>query len=470
MSTEPFAVGGFVPGKDAGAVQLMTGINQVTLAVDVLVVGGGITGLQASIDLADQGYQVALIEREASIGGKMIALSKVFPTLDCCSCITTPRMATAAHHENIQIMTTTEVLAVERKGHRFIANCLEKPRYVDTSNCTGCRECEQACPIKVADAFDSYLGAHSAIYVPFSTAMPQKALIDIEHCLFCGKCEKACPADCIDFTQEPRHLLIDAGAIVLATGFEITPPDAKKEYGAGRFRNVFDGLLMERLLAPTGPYGHVLRPGDGKEPESIAYVQCAGSRDETLGVPYCSRVCCMYAIKQAMLLAGTLPLADITIYYMDIRTFGKGYEQFYQNAKAMGIEFVRAKVAKISEDEHQNPVVRIELQEEQRIVDRTHDLVVLSVGMIPADNPEPVFGVPVADDGFIHIPDPNIAPCVTDQVGIYAAGAATGPMDIVDSIVTAGAAAAEAAAYLEALNEHMPLMYVTEAERSLSYA
>ena len=178
----------------------------------------------------------------------------------------------------------------------------------------------------------------------------------------------------------------------------------------------------------------------------------------------------MYAIKQAMLLAGTLPLADITIYYMDIRTFGKGYEQFYQNAKAMGIEFVRAKVAKISEDEHQNPVVRIELQEEQRIVDRTHDLVVLSVGMIPADNPEPVFGVPVADDGFIHIPDPNIAPCVTDQVGIYAAGAATGPMDIVDSIVTAGAAAAEAAAYLEALNEHMPLMYVTEAERSLSYA
>jgi heterodisulfide reductase subunit A len=300
--------------------------------------------------------------------------------------------------------------------------------------------------------------------------MPQKALIDIENCLFCGKCEKACPADCIDFTQMPRQMHIDAGAIVLATGFEITPPDAKKEYGAGQFHNVVDGLLMERLLAPTGPYGHVLRPGDGKEPESIAYVQCAGSRDETLGVPYCSRVCCMYAIKQAMLLAGTLPVADITIYYMDIRTFGKGYEQFYQNAKAMGIEFVRAKVAKISEDKQQNPVVRIELQEEQRIVDRTHDLVVLSVGMIPADNPGPVFGVPIGNDGFIHIPEPNIAPCVTDQIGIYAAGTASGPMDIVDSIVTAGAAAAEAAAYLEAHNGHMPLMQRAEAERSLSYA
>jgi len=229
--------------------------------------------------------------------------------------------------------------------------------------------------------------------------------------------------------------------------------------------------LMERLLAPTGPYGHVLRPGDGKEPDSIAYVQCAGSRDETLGIPYCSRVCCMYAIKQAMLLAGTLPMADITIYYMDIRTFGKGYEQFYQNAKAMGIEFVKAKVARISEDEKQNPVVRIELQEEQRIVDRTHDLVVLSVGMIPADNPEPVFGVPVGNDGFIHIPKPNIAPCVTDQIGIYAAGTATGPMDIVDSIVTAGAAAAEAAAYLEAHNGYRSAMLsIATAERSLSYA
>jgi heterodisulfide reductase subunit A len=440
------------------------------LMVDALVVGGGITGLQTAIDLADQGYQVAILEKEASIGGKMIALSKVFPTLDCCSCITTPRMATAAHHENIVIMTTTEVLAVERAGDRFKIDCEIQPRYVDTSSCTGCRECEHACPILVPDAFDSLLGAHSAIYVPFSTAMPQKAIVDIDYCLFCGKCQKACVADCIDFTQKPQKLSVNAGTIVLATGYEITPPNAKEAYGAGKFHNVIDGLLMERLLAPTGPYGHVLRPGDGKEPDSIAYVQCAGSRDETLGVPYCSRVCCMYAIKQAMLLAGSLPLADITIYYMDIRTFGKGYEQFYQNAKAMGIDFVKAKVASIEEDEHQNPVVRIELQDDQRIVERQHDLVVLSVGMIPATNPEPVFGVSVGSDGFVQIPDPNIAPCVTDQAGIYAAGAATGPMDIVDSIVTAGAAAAEAAAYLQAHNGHQRLAKHVVTERSLRYA
>ncbi len=441
-----------------------------TVKIDALVIGGGITGLQTAIDLADQGYKVAIVEREASIGGKMIALSKVFPTLDCCSCITTPRMATAAHHENIQILTMAEVTGIKRKGQRFEADCLIHPRFVDTDSCTGCRECEHACPVLVKDTFDVGLGAHSAIYVPFSTAMPQKAVIDVENCLFCGKCEKACVADCIDFTQTSRQIAIDTGTIVLATGFEITPPDAKEEYGAGRFHNVVDGLLMERLLAPTGPYGHVLRPGDGKEPDSIAYIQCAGSRDETLGVPYCSRVCCMYAIKQAMLLAGTLPLADITIYYMDIRTFGKGYEQFYQNAKAMGIDFIRAKVASIREDENQDPILRIERQDEQRIEDRHHDLAVLSVGMIPAHDPEPVFGVPVGKDGFIYIPDPNIAPSVTDQVGIFAAGAATGPMDIVDSIVSAGAGAAEAAAYLEALKVSMPLLAGEEMERSFSYA
>ena len=206
---------------------------------------------------------------------------------------------------------------------------------------------------------------------------------------------------------------------------------------------------MERLLAPTGPYGRILRPGDGKEPESIAYVQCAGSRDETLGVEYCSRVCCMYAIKQAILISGSLPLADITIYYMDIRAFGKGYEQFFQNAKAMGVEFIKAKVASIKQDENQNPVLRVELMEEgSRVEERTHDLVVLSVGLLPAYNPQAIYGVPVEDDGFVAIPAPNVSPCNTDRPGIFVTGTAAGPMDIVDSIVMAGAAAAEAAAYI----------------------
>jgi heterodisulfide reductase subunit A len=421
------------------------------LRVDALVVGGGIAGMQAALDLADQGYRVALVEREASIGGKMIALSKVFPTLDCCSCITTPKMSAVAHHENIQLFTYCEVQSVSENGDGFVAEVLKKPRYVDEDLCTGCRQCEYACPIDVPAAFDLGLGAHRAIRVPFSTAVPQYAVLDIENCLLCGKCERVCPASAVDFTQSSQEFEIETSAIVLATGYGLTPTDAKKEYGGGQLPNVVNALVVERLLAPTGPYGHVLRPGDGKEPDSIAYVQCAGSRDQSLGVEYCSRICCMYAIKQAMLLSGALPLADITIYYMDIRTFGKGYEQFYQNAKAMGIEFVKGKVAKITEDEDQNPVVRVELMDEgAQVAERTHDLVVLSVGMLPGYNPQSLYGISVADDdGFVEVLSPNMSPCVTSRPGIFVTGTAAGPMDIVDSIVMAGAAASETAAYLQ---------------------
>jgi len=420
--------------------------------VDALVVGGGIAGMQTSLDLADQGYQVALVEKEASIGGKMIALSKVFPTLDCCSCITTPKMSAVAHHPNIQLLTYHEIEAIERNGSVFSAEVIKKPRYVNEEDCTGCRQCEYACPITLPSLFDLEYGATKAVNVPFSTAVPQYAVLDIENCILCGKCAKACPVNCIDFTQEPETFHIEAKAIILATGFETTSRLAKKEYGADENHNVINAMFMERLLAPTGPYGRVIRPGDGKEPDSIAYIQCAGSRDATLGVEYCSRVCCMYAIKQAMLIAGSLPLADITIYYMDIRTFGKGYEQFYQNAKAMGIQFVKGKVASIKQDENQNPVLRVELIDEgSQVVERTHDLAVLSVGMLPHYDPEAIFKVSLGDDGFAYVPNTNAFPCVTEQAGIFVAGTSAGPMDIVDSIVMSGSAAAEAAAYIEGI-------------------
>jgi heterodisulfide reductase subunit A len=441
------------------------------LQEDALVVGGGIDGMQSALDLADQGYQVALVEKEASIGGKMIALSKVFPTLDCCSCITTPKMSAVAHHENIELFTYCEVKTVHENGNGFVAEVLKKPRYVIEELCTGCRQCEYACPIDLPNAFDLNLGAHRVIRVPFSTAVPQKAVLDMDNCLLCGKCEQVCPVGAVDFSQTPKTFEIEAGAIILGTGFALTPTGAKKEYGAGQLPNVVNALLVERLLAPTGPYGHVLRPGDGKEPESIAYVQCAGSRDQTLGVEYCSRICCMYAIKQAMLLSGSLPLADITIYYMDIRTFGKGYEQFYQNAKAMGIEFVKGKVAKITEDENHNPIVRVELIDEgSQVVERSHDLVVLSVGMLPDYDPQSLYGVAVAGDGFVAIPSPNISPCVTGRTGMFVTGTASGPMDIVDSIVMAGAAAAEAAAYLRAQNGGRQAAITANEERVLAHA
>jgi heterodisulfide reductase subunit A len=418
------------------------------LKLDALVVGGGIAGMQSALDLGDQGFQVGLVEREPSIGGRMITLSKVFPTLDCCSCITTPKMSAVAHHPNIHLLTYCEVQSVQENGSGFSATILKKPRYVNEADCTGCRDCEYECPITVPSHFDRDLGAYRAIRVPFSTAVPQKAVLDPDYCLWCGKCEKVCPTGAIDFSQKPETFTIQAASIIMATGFNLNPVDTKHEYGQGKLSNVIDPLMMERFLAPTGPYGRVLRPGDGKEPGSIAYVQCAGSRDATLGVEYCSRVCCMYAVKQAMLLNGALPLADITIYYMDIRTFGKGYEQFYQNARAMGVEFVRGKVASISEDEEKNPIVKVEMTETGEIVERRHDLVVLSQGIIPAYDPSQIYGVKLASDRFIDIPEPDAAPSMTAHPGIFATGTAMGPMDIVDSIISASAAASQASAYI----------------------
>jgi len=419
------------------------------LQADVLVVGGGISGLQAALDLADQGFRVIVVEREPSIGGKMIALSKVFPTLDCASCITTPKMAASAHHDNISILTYTRFESLEGTPGHFVARAVKKPRYVDEEACIGCRQCEYACPVSLPHEFEGGFGARKAIYVPFSNAVPQKALLDMESCVLCGKCERVCPADAVDFSQGPEELAIEARAVILATGFDLTPATAKPQYGYGKVPNVITGLQMERLLAPHGPYGRVLRPSDGKVPGSIAYVQCAGSRDKSLGVAYCSRVCCMYAIKQAMLLSGALPLADITIYYMDIRAFGKGYEQFFQNAQAMGIEFVKGKVARIAEGPGQSPVVRVEMLEEDGAPrERQHDMVVLSLGMVPAWRPERVLSVRTSGDTFIHVPQAKLRPSLTDQPGVFVAGTAAGPKDIVDSILEGGAAAMEAAIFL----------------------
>jgi heterodisulfide reductase subunit A len=419
------------------------------LQADVLVVGGGISGLQSALDLADQGFRVVVVEKEPSIGGKMIALSKVFPTLDCASCITTPKMAASAHHNNISILTYTEFKSLEGSPGSFVARAVKKPRYVDEDACIGCRQCEYACPVSLPHDFEGGFGARRAIYVPFSNAVPQKALLDMENCVLCGKCERVCPADAVDFAQQPEELTIEARAVIVATGFDLTPATAKPQYGFGKVPNVITGLQMERLLAPHGPYGRVLRPSDGKVPGSIAYIQCAGSRDKSLGVPYCSRVCCMYAIKQAMLLSGALPLADITIYYMDIRAFGKGYEQFYQNAQAMGIEFVKGKVARITEGENQSPVVRVEMLEEDGAPrERQHDMVVLSLGMVPAWKPERALSIKAAGDGFVHVPRMKLRPSLTDQPGVFVAGTAAGPKDIVDSILEGGSAAMEASIFL----------------------
>jgi heterodisulfide reductase subunit A len=268
--------------------------------------------------------------------------------------------------------------------------------------------------------------------------------------MLCGKCAEVCPTKAIRYDQKPRPLRIAAKTAVLATGFELSPVADKRQYGMGAIPNVIDALQMERLLAPHGPYGRVLRPSDGMIPDSIAYVQCAGSRDQSMGVSYCSRVCCMYAIKQAMLLSGSLPLADITIYYMDIRAFGKNYEQFYQNAKAMGIEFVKAKAAALEPGENGAVSVRFEDQTGQGATTREHDMVVLSMGMLPGWTPGQVCPADLSGDGFVASMHPKTAPVETSLPGVFVAGAAAGPKDIVDTITEAGAAAMEAAKYLTA--------------------
>jgi heterodisulfide reductase subunit A2 len=422
-------------------------------AFDALVLGGGIAGLQAALDLADQDFKVAVVEKDATIGGKMIRLSKVFPTLDCSSCITTPKMAAAAHHDNITLFTFCELQALsESNGGGFTAVIRQKPRYVDPDRCIGCRQCEYACPVYVPDAEQGGFAARKAAYVPFSNAIPQIALVDVENCILCGKCEKVCPAEAVNYFQQPEDFSITARTVILATGYELTPVENKQQYGEGKIPNVITALQMERLLAPHGPYNRVLRPSDGMEPDSIAFIQCAGSRDKSMGIPYCSRVCCMYAIKQAMLLSGSLPLADIAVYYMDIRAFGKGYEQFYQNAMAMGIQFVKGKVASIGEGDGGKVTLRYESQEADGGASvAAHDLVVLSLGMVPGWDPAGVCAVATAPDGFIHTVAPKLAPTLTAAKGIFVAGAAAGPKDIVDTIIEAGAAAMEASRYLHAL-------------------
>ena len=420
---------------------------------DVLVIGGGIAGETASLDLADMGFKVLLVEKEPSIGGKMFLLSKVFPTLDCASCIATPRMAAVAHNPNITLLTYSEVQEIEKRGEGdFRVRILKKPRFVEEALCTGCAQCEQACPVIVPKEYDFGMRGRKAAYIPFDTAVPKIAVIDIDHCVFCGQCERACPVGAINFLQKPRIIKAKVGAVIIATGYRLFPIEKKQEYMFGKLPNIITAMQMDRLLAPTRPYNAVLRPGDGKEPMNIAFILCSGSRDRTVGNPLCSQVCCMYSIKQAQLLMGALPLADITIYYMDIRAFGKGFEEFYQQAKDMGVMFVKGRIAKIEPGENGDVVVWYEdIENGGRLSKATHDLVVLSVGLLPNPEIARVFKnakLEVDEHGWIKPRDENTSPVETSIPGVFAAGCILGPKDIPDTVLEAEAAAAQAAAYL----------------------
>ncbi len=423
-----------------------------TSAYDALVIGAGIAGGEAALNLANNGYKVLLVEKELSVGGKMILLSKVFPTLDCAACITTPKMSEISRHPGITIFTGSEVREVVKKAENsFEAVVIKHPRYVVEADCTACQLCEQACPVVVRDQYQYNLVGRKAAFIPFSIASPRVAAIDIENCTLCGACEKVCPTKCIDFTMEEEEHHVSVGTVIVATGFKLFDPLQIPRYGYGQYKNVLTSMEMERQLAPTRPFNTVLRPGDGKVPDRLAYVLCAGSRDATAGSTICSQICCMYSLKQAQLLMGTLPMADVTIYYINIRSFGKGFEEFYEQAKGMGVNFVKGKIGKITEKENGNLILRYEDINENKVKEAEHDMVILSVGVMPNPEAASIFqGGELKLDplNFIDQAEPLANPAQTSVKGVFVAGTASGPMDIPDSILSAGSASSEAMSYL----------------------
>ncbi len=419
-----------------------------------LVIGAGIAGVQAALDLADQGFTVYVIEKNPSIGGRMSQLDKTFPTLDCAACIMTPKMVDAGRHANINLLTYSEVKEVQREGRNFRVKIVKKPRYVDEKKCTGCGACAQLCPVEVPNDFDEGMGVRNAIYVPFPQAVPLIYTIDRENCLECELCQNVCMAGAINFEQQPEEMEIEVGAIIVTTGFNLFDARTKEEYGFGVYDNVITGLALERLLSASGPTGgHVVRPSDGKIPKKVAFVQCVGSRDEKSGNLYCSRVCCMYATKEAELVKEHVPGVDVAIYYMDIRAFGKGFEEFYQRAKTeFGINFVKGRVAEVQEDPATHNIsIRAENIESGELLEEEVDMVVLSTGLVPAavNDFEKILPLKTGDDNFFVTANPKIDPVTTNVDGVFVAGVAEGPKDIPDSVTQASAAAMKASILLK---------------------
>lgn len=422
------------------------------ITYDALVIGAGIAGNETALNLANTGYNVLLVEKEHSIGGKMILLSKVFPTLDCAACITTPKVSEISRHPNITIFTGSTVSDIRKTdNNEFTAQVSRKPRYVHVEDCTACQLCEKACPVSVKDQYQFGLVGRKAAHIPFSICSPKAAVIDLENCTLCGACERVCPTSCIDFTMEEEQFDLQVKTVVVATGFELFDPLKMPRYGYGVYKNVLTSMQMERQIAPTRPFNTILRPGDGKMPDRIAYVLCTGSRDASIGNPICSQICCMYSIKQAQLLMGALPMADITIYYINIRSFGKGFEEFYQQAKGMGVNFVKGKIGKISEKGNGNLILRYEDINDGKLKEAEHDLVVLSVGSLPNRGIDKMFTherLELDQFQFVGQSDVLASPAKTSIDGVFVAGTASGPMDIPDSILSAGSASSEAISYL----------------------
>jgi heterodisulfide reductase subunit A len=418
----------------------------------VLVVGGGISGVQTSLDLAESGFKVYLVEKRPSIGGVMSQLDKTFPTNDCSMCILSPKLVEAARHPMITMMTLTEVMAIEGEAPNFTVTLKKHPRYVREDRCVGCGVCAEKCPVKVPSEYELSMMQRKAIYVPYAQAVPMKFAIDSNKCLWltkgrCGNCKKVCPADAVDYEAKEVIEKVDVGAVVLAPGYDLFDSRLKREYGYGDYKNVLSSLEFERVLSATGPYqGHVVRPSDHKTPIRVAFIQCVGSRDEKVGNPYCSSVCCMYAIKQAIIAQEHTAGLKPTIFFMDIRAFGKEFEDYRIRAeKEYGIKMHRGtRVASVDENPaNQNLVLRY--SDGSNIGEEEFDLVVLSSGFEPpaaAKDLSDRLGVKLNAFGFA---DTGVyTPLETSRKGIFASGAFTAPKDIPTTVAEASGAAAKA--------------------------
>ncbi len=440
--------------------------RRVDINPSVLVVGGGIAGIHAALTLADAGKQVYLVEREPTIGGHMAMFDKTFPTLDCAACILTPKMTAVGSHPNIKLWTYSEVVKVDGYVGNYKAQVKHKPRYVIDDLCIGCQECITACVYKegkTPDEFNLGLSKRKPVYLPFPQAVPQKVVIDRETCIEfkSGKCKKTCIEACgdrlaIDFKQKETFDEIEIGAIILATGFKTFAPERNPNCGYGRYQNVYTSLEVERLINASGPTAGEVILRDGKKPASVGIIHCVGSRDANTN-RWCSKVCCMYSLKLAHLIKEHTG-AEVFNFYIDMRTPGKGYEEFYDRLLDEGVHFVRGRVADVSDwAVHPSEEGKLVIRAEDTLAGFVRripvDMVVLSVGLEPQPDAQDVrrlFNISCASEGWFLERHPKLAPVSTFTEGIYIAGACQGPKDIPDSVAQAGAAAAEALALIDA--------------------
>lgn len=424
----------------------------VSVTKKALVVGGGIAGMQVALDIADAGFEVILVEKSPAIGGRMAQLSETFPTLDCAQCIITPRTVEVGQHDKIKLMTYSEVEEISGFVGNFDIKIRKKAAYVDREKCTGCGICWEKCPTKVNSEFDVNLGVRKSIYIPYPQAVPNKPVIDQNVCLYfqkgkCRVCEKVCEVKAIEFDQKDEIIEEKVGAIVFATGFDLYSEETIGEYGYGKIKDVITGLQFERLNSASGPTGgEIRRLSDGKVPQEVVFIQCVGSRDPEHGVPYCSKICCMYTAKHAILYKKKVPEGQAYIFYIDIRSGGKGYEEFVQKGiEEEGLLYLRGKVSKVFEEEGKVVVWGADTLTDNKVEIRA-DMVVLATAMVPSEGTIEIskkFKINSDENGFLRESHVKLRPVETTTMGIFLAGSAQGPKDIPDTVAGGSAAASK---------------------------